>query len=72
MHAVLWISNRCCRVLVYSDGDIIDTCDEWNNRASAQSWVLDAYPTAILRNVRDAEEIERLDREWAAYHAGAC
>jgi ribonuclease HI len=67
MVAHLWISKNLCRILIYADnGSVIDTNNEWNNRASAESWVNQYYPEAKQKFYsRDVmSEIKRLDEEW--------
>lgn len=71
MLATLWISDRKCKVLVAdSEGRIIDTDDTWNNRASAESWVYDAYPGARVKFVTDAAKIKELNSEWNSCRNG--
>ncbi len=62
--ATLWITGKVCRVIVTSDDHIIDLNDDWNNIASAQSWLYDAYPEAKQNTVRDRSKVQELDAEW--------
>lgn len=72
MKATLWISGRTCRVIVVdADGQPIDLCDDWNNIASAQSWLYDAYPEAEQITVRDQSKARELDKEWDRCKLGA-
>ena len=65
MSATLWISGRVCRIIVKDgEGNVIDLCDDWNNMASAQSWLNDAYPEAEQTTVRDDKKRRELDQEW--------
>lgn len=49
MTAELWIEGKVCRVVVYDDaGNAIDENNQWNNRASAEAWVLTHYPLARI------------------------
>lgn len=66
MNAIMWISNRTVRVLVKDqEGNVIDTCDEWNNMASTESWLYDAYPRIRIIRAKDSQKKE-LDQEWSA------
>lgn len=67
MKAVLWLTESKCRVLVYSsEGHVVDTNDDWNNRASAELTVKSCYPTAKISFVRhtETEKIKELNSEW--------
>lgn len=70
MKATLWISGRKCRCIIRDDeGRAIDLCDEWNNVASTQSWLYDAYPEAeqVVDRSMDTRE---LDRQWSSLRDG--
>jgi hypothetical protein len=72
MTATLWISQRLCRILIRdSEGRIIDTNSEWNNRASAESWVYEFYPEATVQFSADPAAKRDLDQEWSACVTGA-
>lgn len=65
MTATLWISGRACRIIVKdNEGRVIDMSDDWNNIASAQSWLYDAYPEAMQKTVRDDQIKREMDAEW--------
>jgi hypothetical protein len=64
MNATIWISGRTCRVIVTNNGNVIDLNDDWNNIASAQSWLYDYYPEAAQKAIRDHSKIKELDAEW--------
>jgi hypothetical protein len=65
MTATLWISGAVCRCIIRDkDGKPIDLCDEWNNVASTQSWLNDAYPEAEQRTIRLPEKRKELDEQW--------
>ena len=46
------------------DGEIISLDDTWNNRASAELAVMTVVPTATMRFVRDAAEVQSLNKDW--------
>lgn len=65
VNAILWISGRTCRIIIKDqEGNVIDLCDDWNNIASAQSWVYDTYSEAEVKTIRDPARIKELDEEW--------
>jgi|694.fasta_scaffold05336_27 hypothetical protein len=65
MKATLWISNRVCRVLIQnSEGRVIATNDSWNNRASAEMFVMHEFPEAKIEFVQDVKRIKELNHEW--------
>jgi hypothetical protein len=65
MQAFIWLHGRTCRVLIKDNGNVIDMNDDWNNHASAESWVYDTYPTATIKSVRDLDRIKSLNDEWS-------
>lgn len=70
MTAILWISGRTCRSIIRDkDGRAIDLCDEWNNVASTQSWLNDAYPEAEQK-VDRSHDTRELDRQWTSLRDG--
>jgi len=72
MIAVLWIHEKKCRVLMKDgDGRVFDTDDTWNNRASAENMVIQSFPKARIRFVKDQSEVRDLNAEWDACVLGA-
>lgn len=68
MKATIWVHNKIARVLVFGEnGNVIDTNDDFNNRASAESWVLELYPEATVSYIFGSatERIKELNREWS-------
>lgn len=66
MKAIIWISGRVARILIKDGESVIDTNDDWNNIASAQSWVYENYPEAEVKTVRDDKARKEMDQEWSA------
>lgn len=66
MEAIIWISGRTARILIRENGAVIDTNDDWNNIASAQSWVYDTYPRAECKVIRGDPDRKAMDQEWSA------
>ena len=64
MEAILWLHEKKCRIMLKSDGKVVDKDDNWNNRASAEMTVRMSVPEATMRFVRDADEIQALNKEW--------
>jgi hypothetical protein len=61
--AKIWIHGRVCRILVYdAEGRLVASNDDWNNIASGQAAVNEAYPEAFQCVYRD--DTAALDREW--------
>lgn len=74
MKAILWLHESKCRVLLYSaEGNVIDTNDDWNNRASAEMTVMAVCPTAKITFVRytETDRIKQLNAEWNACVLGS-
>jgi hypothetical protein len=70
--ATLWMSGRLCRILIQdSEGHVIDTSDSWNNRASAEMFVVDVYPEAKIEFVGDDKRIKKLNHKWDVCTLGA-
>lgn len=46
--------------------------DEWNNRASAESWVMSYYPTTKIEFIvhTSTEKLNKLNKEWEACKYG--
>ena len=65
MNADLWIHGRSCRIILKDwNGNYCDHNDYWNNRGSAESFVMGSYPECEIRFVTDAAEKVRLNAEW--------
>jgi hypothetical protein len=67
LKAVLWLHDEACRVLIYDEsGKVIDSNDDWNNRASAEMTVLMSYPSCEMTFIRwtEDEKIKKMNREW--------
>lgn len=64
MEAILWLHGDKCRVMLKSEGKVIDRDDTWNNRASAEMTVMLSVPNATMRFTKDANEIQALNKEW--------
>ncbi len=65
MSAIMWISGRVCRCIVKDEaGKVIDMCDDWNNRASCESFIYENYPSVRIKFYTDNKEKMKLDEEW--------
>jgi len=67
MEAILWLHIGKCRVMLKENDTIIDINDTWNNRASAESMVIQSVPGAKLRFVKDAKEVQSLNNAWQLF-----